>query len=385
MRHPIRTVLRKDKNEITAEERRSCGTACGLLGIALNAMLFAGKFFAGTISGSVAITADAFNNLSDAGSSVVSMAGFRLAAQKADSFHPFGHGRMEYVAGLIVSMLIILMGSELAQSGFEKIAHPQPINFSALSAVILIASIAVKFFMFFYNRVLGRRIESASMTATATDSISDTAATTAVLISSIVSQLSGYNIDGWCGAAVGLFIIYAGVRAAYETVSPLLGQRPSAEFVEEVRKIVTEQEGICGVHDIVVHNYGPECVMVTLHAEVPADGDILALHDGIDNAERELENRLGCTATIHMDPVVNDAETERLRAAALGAVKRIDRRFTIHDFRTAECDGGTKLIFDTLVPFGMKKSDEEINELITDAVSKATGCAAEIKVEQGYV
>lgn len=370
---------------MSAETRRRYGMACGLLGIILNALLFGGKLFAGTVSGSVAVTADAFNNLSDAGSSIVSMLGFKLAGQKADSFHPFGHGRMEYVAGLIVAMLIILMGTELTQSGLEKIADPQQVTFTAVTAVILLVSIAVKLFMFAYNRVIGKRIGSVSMLAASTDSISDTAATAVVLISSVVSYFTDLQIDGWCGTAVGLFIIYAGCRAAYDTVSPLLGQRPSSEFVDNVKKTVLAHREIEGVHDIVVHNYGPECVMVTLHAEVPSDGDILMLHDAVDAAERELEEKLGCIATIHMDPVVNDAETRRLRGKTAKAVKKIDGRITIHDFRVIECGGGKRLCFDALVPFGMKKSDEELASIISENAAAETGCEIDVKVEKGYV
>ena len=381
----IKNVLKSDPVSLSAETRRRYGMACGLLGIILNALLFAGKLFAGMLSGSVAVTADAFNNLSDAGSSIVSMLGFKLAGQKADSYHPFGHGRMEYVAGLIVAMLIVLMGAELAQSGLEKIAEPQQVTFTALTAVILSASIAVKLFMFAYNRVIGSRIGSVSMLAASTDSISDTAATAVVLISAVVSHFTGIQIDGWCGTAVGLFIIYAGCRAAYDTVSPLLGQRPSGEFVENVKKTVLAHREIEGVHDIVVHNYGPECVMVTLHAEVPAEGDILALHDAIDAAERDLEETLGCIATIHMDPVVNDADTRRLREETAEAVKRIDQRITIHDFRAADCSGGKRLSFDALVPFGMEKSDEELTSMIRDSAAAETGCEIVVKVEKGYV
>ncbi len=382
----IKKVLKSSSPaDLGADERRVCGIACGALGILLNVALFAGKLFAGTVSGSVAVTADAFNNLSDAGSSVVSMLGFKLAGQKADSYHPFGHGRMEYVAGLVVSMLIILMGVELTQTGIEKIAEPEQVTFSAVTAVILLVSIAVKLFMFLYNRVIGGKIGSVSMSAASADSLSDVAATTVVLISSIVSYYTGVIIDGWGGAAVGLFIIYTGCRAAYETASPLLGQKPSEEFVDSVRRIVLSHGAVTGVHDIVVHNYGPECVMVTLHAEVPADGDLLALHDDVDAAERDLEEELGCTATIHMDPVVNDAETQRLRSEIAEVVKTIDQRITIHDFRITDSDGDKKLVFDALVPFGMSKDDAELYTLIKDTVEKKTGYETEIKVEKGYI
>ena len=381
----VSVIWRKNNEDITPEQRRSCGVVCGVIGIVLNMLLFAGKLFAGTVSGSVAIISDAFNNMSDAGASAVSMLGFKLAGQKPDRFHPFGHGRMEYVAGLIVSMLIILMGAELMRTGIEKIVAPEPVSLTSVSAAILAASIAVKLFMYAYNRFIGKRIESVTMKAAAADSLSDVCATSVVLLSTAVSHFTGLDIDGWCGLAVALFILYAGCRAAYDTVSPLLGQKPSGEFVGRVKESVLSHSEIIGVHDIVVHNYGPECVMVTLHAEVPAQGDLLELHGAVDAAEKELEQELNCTATIHIDPVVNDEETREMRTAADRAVKDIDRRITIHDFRMSECRGKSRMEFDALVPFGMDKSDEELCESIKGAVLEETGLEAEVKVEKGFV
>lgn len=374
------------EKEITPEVRRKYGVLCGGTGIFLNVMLFLGKLFAGMVSGSVAVTADAFNNLSDAGSSIISMIGFKLAGQKPDSYHPFGHGRMEYVAGLIVSMLIILMGVELLKSGVGKIIHPEEVSISTVSVIILLASIAVKLYMYAYNRSVGNKIDSASMKATAIDSISDVCATTVVLGASVLGYFTNLNTDGWCGTAVALFILYAGGRAAYDTVSPLLGQKPSSEFVESVREKVLSHKEIMGVHDIVVHNYGPECVMVTLHAEVPADGDIMEMHDVIDETERELEDELNCIATIHMDPIVNDAATKRQRKITAAIVKEIDPRLTIHDFRMVDENGSKKVAFDVLAPFEFDKSDaeaaEEIKKLIEE---REKGVTADVKVEKGYV
>ena len=256
--------------------RRAYGVLCGCAGIALNLLLFAGKCLAGLISGSIAITADAFNNLSDAGASVVTLLGFKLAAQRPDRDHPFGHGRMEYVSGLVVSMVILLMGVELAKTSVEKILEPQPVEFSPLVAVILAVSIAVKLYMSHYNRAIGRKIGSASL------------ATTAVLLSTLAGHFWNVNIDGWCGAAVACFILWAGVKAAKETIDPLLGQPPSPEFVSQIQEIVLRHREITGIHDLMVHDYGPGRLFVSLHAEVPASGDILALHDVVDSAEREL-------------------------------------------------------------------------------------------------
>ena len=262
------------------------GTLCGVVGIFLNLLLFIGKFLAGVLSNSIAITADAFNNLSDAGSSVMTLIGFRLASQKPDLKHPFGHGRMEYLAGLGVSALILIMGVELLQTSVGKIIHPTDTEFSPLIGGILIVSILVKCYMAYYNRNVGRKIGSATIEATATDSLSDCVATGVVLLSGIIGHFTNLRIDGYCGALVGLFICYAGINAAKETINPLLGQAPEPEFVEQIQQIVMGyDENILGMHDLIVHDYGPGRRMISLHAEVPAGGDILKLHDEIDNLE----------------------------------------------------------------------------------------------------
>ena len=367
--------------------RRAYGVLCGCAGIALNLLLFAGKCLAGLISGSIAITADAFNNLSDAGASVVTLLGFKLAAQRPDRDHPFGHGRMEYVSGLVVSMVILLMGVELAKTSVEKILKPQPVEFSPLVAVILAVSIAVKLYMSHYNRAIGRKIGSAAMAATAADSLSDSLATTAVLLSTLAGHFWNVNIDGWCGAAVACFILWAGVKAAKETIDPLLGQPPSPEFVSQIQEIVLRHREITGIHDLMVHDYGPGRLYVSLHAEVPASGDILALHDVVDSAERELASELGCLATIHMDPVVSDdgltAET-RERVAAI--VRLIDPGITIHDFRMVPGPTHTNVIFDAVVPYGCPLSDQEVARRVQEGVRALDGnYFAVVEVEKSYV
>ena len=367
--------------------RRAYGVLCGCAGIALNLLLFAGKCLAGLISGSIAITADAFNNLSDAGASVVTLLGFKLAAQRPDRDHPFGHGRMEYVSGLVVSKVILLMGVELAKTSVEKILEPQPVEFSPLVAVILAVSIAVKLYMSHYNRAIGRKIGSAAMAATAADSLSDSLATTAVLLSTLAGHFWNVNIDGWCGAAVACFILWAGVKAAKETIDPLLGQPPSPEFVSQIQEIVLRHREITGIHDLMVHDYGPGRLYVSLHAEVPASGDILALHDVVDSAERELASELGCLATIHMDPVVSDdgltAET-RERVAAI--VRLIDPGITIHDFRMVPGPTHTNVIFDAVVPYGCPLSDQEVARRVQEGVRALDGnYFAVVEVEKSYV
>ena len=367
--------------------RRAYGVLCGCVGIGLNLLLFAGKFLAGLLSGSIAVTADAFNNLSDAGSSVVTLLGFKLAAQAPDKHHPFGHGRLEYVSGLVVSMAILLMGVELAKGSVEKILHPEPVTFSPLVAGILLCSICVKLYMSFYNRSVGRRIDSAAMSATAADSLSDTLATTAVLLSTLAGHFWNLQIDGWCGVVVACFILWAGVNAAKETIDPLLGQPPTPEFVREVQKLVLSFPEIIGIHDLIVHDYGPGRRIISLHAEVPADGNILVLHDVVDSAERELNASMGCLATIHMDPVEQDdgvtAET-RQRVAALVGI--IDPGISIHDFRMVPGHTHTNVIFDAVLPYDCPLPDREAAERIQTAVRALDGnYFAVVTVERGYV
>lgn len=345
--------------------RRAYGVLCGALGILLNILLFAGKFAAGFISGSIAITADAFNNLSDAGSSVITLVGFRVAGQKPDHDHPFGHGRFEYISGLLVSVIILLMGIELLQSSVTKILHPADLAFSPVILGILAASILVKGYMFLYNKSLGKKLNSAAMTATATDSLSDMLATAVVLISTLVSHFADVNVDGWCGVLVGLFICYAGYSAARDTVSPLLGQAPDQEFVRQVNAIVKTHKEVLGTHDLIVHNYGPDRLLISLHAEVSADGSILELHDVIDTIEHELRNTLNCQAVIHMDPVrVGDAETDRLKVLVRDILAEIDPQLTMHDFHIAAKSTHTNLIFDVVAPYGFRLTDAELKALI---------------------
>ena len=368
-------------------EREAYGILCGLVGICLNLLLSAGKFLAGTLSGSIAITADAFNNLSDAGSSLVTMVGFKLAGAKPDSKHPFGHGRIEYVSGLIVSAIILLMAFELLKTSVEKIIHPEEVDFSFAAILILAVSILVKLYMAFYNRRIGERIRSAAMRATSVDSFSDAAATGVVLVSAIVSKTAGIGIDGWCGAAVSIFIFYAGISAARETLNPLLGQPPEPEFVEEIERIVMEYKEIRGIHDLIVHDYGPGRVMVSLHAEVSAQGDILILHDVIDNAEQKIREKMKCEAVIHMDPVITrDPVALKLKQQVYELVRQIDEKMSIHDFRVVAGPTHTNLIFDVVVPFRYRMSDEEVEKIIEIKVREQMGTeyTTVIQVDKSY-
>lgn len=369
-----------------ADLRRGYGMLCGAVGIGLNLLLFGGKFLAGTLSGSIAITADAFNNLSDAGSSFVTLVGFHLAGQKPDVHHPFGHGRIEYLSGLAVSMLILLMGFELGRSSLDNILHPSPVDSSPLVLGILCVSIAVKLYMAFYNHTLGKKLSAPAMLATAVDSLSDSAATFAVLAATLVGQFSGVLIDGWVGLLVAALILWSGAKSAKETIDPLLGTPPTHEFVQRIRDLVMAHPGIIGIHDLIVHDYGPGRVMISLHAEVPATENVLDIHDEIDNVEKELQEKLGCEAVIHMDPIVTDdgvtAET-RQRVAAL--VRCIDDEISIHDFRMVSGATHTNLIFDAVVPFGFRLTDAQVAEKIKTAVRALDGTYyAVVHVERSY-
>lgn len=364
-----RIFIKDASNVQQPSVRQAYGILCGAVGIFLNLCLFAGKFIAGAVSNSIAITADAFNNLSDAGSSIITLIGFHMAGQKPDPDHPFGHGRIEYISGLLVSILIILMGFELLKSSFTKIIHPEDLAFSPVIIVILAASILVKCYMYFYNRQIGKKINSAAMSATAADSLSDSISTAVVLASTLTAHFSGLAIDGWCGLAVGLFICYSGFNAAKDTISPLLGQAPDREFVQQVNDIVMAHEGVLGIHDLIVHNYGPGRVLISLHAEVPADGNILTLHDMIDTIEHELRSTLSCHAVIHMDPIcVNDELTERLKKMVKGYLSEISDTLTMHDFRIVAGPTHTNLIFDVVTPYDFAMPDEELIKLINDKI-----------------
>ena len=367
--------------------RRAWGALCGFVGIGLNILLFAGKLAAGTLSGSIAITADAFNNLSDAGSSVVTLLGFRLAGKKPDAGHPFGHGRLEYVSGLIVAGLILLMGAELAKSSVDKILHPEAVTFSWLAAGILLASIGVKLYMYLYNRAVGKKIKSAAMSATAADSLSDTAATSAVLLAMVIGKLTDVQLDGWVGLVVALFILWSAVQAARDTISPLLGQAPDPMLVKEIESLVMAHDTVVGIHDLVVHDYGPGRCIISLHAEVPADEQVLELHDVIDNIEEELAQKLHCEAVIHMDPVVvGDPTVTALHQQVAALVKTIDPRITIHDFRMVPGQTHTNLIFDAVIPFDERLTRQQVAERIRQMVSEMEGdYRAVVKVENSYV
>lgn len=383
-----RFFIKDRTNYSDPEVRRSYGVLCGGLGIFLNILLFIGKFIAGAIAASVAITADAFNNLSDAGSSVVTLIGFKLSGQKPDPEHPYGHGRLEYISGLIVAMVIILMGFELLLSSIKKIAHPEDVTFSWLSLAILIASILVKAYMFFYNTATAKKIDSVAMKATAKDSLTDCIATLMALVAMIACRLWGIKIDGWCGALVSLFVLYSGLTAVKETISPLLGQPPSRELVEGIEQSVLAHEEILGIHDLMVHDYGPGRMIMSLHAEVPAEGSMIDLHDIIDNIERELKDKFSCEAVVHMDPVqTHDEQTAELKASVTEIIGKISPDLKMHDFRIVKGQTHTNVVFDVVVPFKFGLTDTQLIDRLSNAVKEAHGANfyTVVNIDRSYV
>ncbi|MDO4357901.1 MAG: cation diffusion facilitator family transporter [Clostridia bacterium] len=368
--------------------RQAYGMLSGAVGILFNALLCVGKLFAGVISGSIAITADALNNLSDAGSSVITLIGFKLAGKRPDPDHPFGHGRAEYITGLIISIVIILMGLELLKSSVEKILSPEAVEFSWLAVGILLVSILVKIYMWYYNRSLSKKLNSPAMAATATDSLSDTIATSAVLLGMITGRLTGWTVDGWCGVIVSVFILTAGYSAAKDTIAPLLGRTPDKEFIDDIEREVMSYPDIIGIHDLIVHDYGPGRQMISLHAEVPADGDMMQLHDTIDLAERSLHDKLNCAAVIHMDPVEKDNPIiAELKLELLTMLRgHLGDSVNIHDFRMVPGPTHTNLIFDVLIPHDCPLSEMAVSRMTQQFVEHMDGnYYAVVQIDRAYV
>lgn len=365
--------------------RRRCGTLSGGMGIALNLLLFLGKLLSGIFTGSIAVMADAFNNLSDAGSSVVTLIGFRMASRQADDDHPFGHGRMEYLSGFIVALAILLVGAELIKSSVEKIIRPEAVAFSPVAAAILIAAIAVKLWMFAFNRALGRGISSAAMAATATDSLTDAVATSVVLLGTLIAHFTQVRLDGWLGIVVAVFILRSGVGALKDTMDPLLGKSPDPKLVREIEEAVLAHPEVVGLHDLVIHDYGPGRSMMSFHAEVPATADVLAMHDAIDLLERELKGRFHIETVIHMDPIADDEATRQKKAQVEAIVASVDPRLHIHDFRMTSGPRHTNLIFDVVVPYRYPQTDEQARAALDTAIRAVLpDCYTVIEVDHSY-
>lgn len=365
--------------------RERYGTLAAAVGILSNIFLCIIKGLIGLFSGSIAVTADAVNNLSDAGSSVITLLAFKIAGKPADEEHPYGHARMEYISGMAVSFIIILLGLELMGSSFEKILHPEEVGVSALTYLVLIVSIAVKLWQGMFNRNLGKRISSEALQATAADSLNDVFSTGAVLLSTLVYQFTAIPIDGWVGMLVAIFITVSGVKLIMETGSPLLGQAPDPQMVRELEEKITAYDGVIGIHDLQVHNYGPGRVFATVHAEVPANRDILVSHDIIDNIEREVGHEMNLNLVIHMDPVVTDDERlNQLHAQVQQIVVGIDSNLSMHDFRAVFGPTHTNLVFDVVVPPGFSVSDSELSRRIEQQVQTLGSYFCVITVDHNY-
>ena len=360
----IKTFIKNYKQTEDVVVRENYGKLSGIVAIICNLFLFSFKLFAGIISGSISITADALNNLSDMGSAVIVLFGFHLAAKPADPDHPYGHGRIEYVSAFIVSGLILVVGFELLKSSVNKILHPESIVFTALSVVILAASIIVKLLLYFFNNNLAKRISSKALKATAQDSLNDALTTLAILVSVIVMIAAKINIDAYIGLAMSLFILYSGIKTAKETLDPLLGEPLDRETALAIEKEIMSFDGFLGIHDLVPHNYGPGRCFASVHVEVPADTDIILCHEQIDLCEKLVAEKLGITLTIHMDPVETDNEKlNEAKSKILEEILKIDPRLSIHDFRmTPKSDVQTNLIFDVVLPLGFPLSNRELKE-----------------------
>jgi len=375
------------ENADTKLQRKIYGYVCGGVGIILNLVLFALKLFIGFISSSIAITADAFNNLTDAGSSVISLFGFILSGQKADREHPFGHGRIEYIAGTFISVAIIFVGVELLRSSVGKIFHPTEFVFNKFVVIVLLFSILVKLYMAYYNRRCGKKIQSASLLAVATDSVSDAIATGAILLSGIFMYFTNIQIDGYAGLVVSLLIIKSGIDAVIQTSSPLLGGTPDREFVKKVEEIVRQSPETVGIHDLVVHDYGPDKIFVSLHMEVDGSKEIFLLHDATDLVEKRISEELGCEAVIHMDPIdVNNPILKELYSTLQKRLDIVCPEGNVHDLRIVPGPTHTNVIFDLIVPaerfFAKDKISAELEKCITEIDENYF---AVITVETSYI
>ncbi len=383
----IRLFVGKNKDVTDPAVRQKYASVSGFTGIAVNILLFIGKLVLGIIAGSLAIIADAFNNIMDAGSSVVTLIGFRMAGKPVDKEHPLGHGRIEYVSAFIVDVLIILVGFELLTSSFEKILAPTLPNVGNVTLILLAAAILVKLWLFFFYRKIGNTISSAAIKGAAFDSLSDCIATLLVLVSAIVARVSNVGIDGYAGVLVAAFILFTGVKAAKETIDLLLGSPPSKEFIDGIYEYSKNYPSVIGIHDVMVHDYGPGRQIVSFHAEVPADSDINHAHEEIDQMERDMHEAFGCIVTVHLDPVVtNDPFVDEMRTLAAQAAKAVDPEFSIHDFRMTIGETSFNLIFDLVIPTDCKLSAPEAEKAVVEYIKeRKPNCFCVIRVEHPFV
>lgn len=383
----IRIFAGNNPDVTDVKVRGRYASIAGFTGIILNILLFIGKLVLGIFAGSVAIIADAFNNISDAGSSVVTLIGFRLAAKPVDKEHPLGHGRLEYISGFIVDMLIILVGFELLTSSFDKIINPTLPTVGTATLIILGAAILIKLWLFFFYRKIANVINSSSIKAASFDSLSDCAATFLVLVSALIARFFNVAIDGWAGILVATFILFTGGKAAKETIDLLLGSPPDRDFIQSIHQFVKGYPQIIGIHDVMVHDYGPGRQIVSFHAEVPSDSNINVAHEEVDKLERDMHEKFGCIVTVHLDPIVtNDPFINQVRIVAENAAKTIDKDFSIHDFRMTVGERSFNLIFDLVIPADCKISESDAERLVVEEIRKTyPNCFCVVKVEHPFV
>lgn len=384
----LKLFIKDYKNVSNQKVRMKYGILSGCVGIVLNVVLCLMKFFVGSLTGSIAITADAVNNLSDAGSSAVTVFGFKMAGKPADKDHPFGHGRIEYITAMIVSFIILFMGAELAIQSVKKIRTPEDVRFSAVGAIIIAVSILGKLWLAFFNKKLGKRIDSPAMTAVVADSLSDIAATSVTLIALILSNFfPSLHIDGWLGILVACFVLKAGLDIFRDTLSSLIGTPPSKELVEEIKNKILSYDHVSGIHDLIMHNYGPDHFFATVHVEIPSDIDVMVGHDIIDNIENDIKKEMGIDLTIHYDPlVVNNERVEELRQMTEKIVKGISPDLSIHDFRVIDGPMHTNLIFDVVIPYVFSQSANDVISEITLKISEVNSSYfTVIKAEHSFV
>ncbi len=365
----LKLFIKGERNYGDPACRSACGKLAGLVGIGCNVLLFLIKLLAGLLSGSVSVMADAINNLSDASSSLVTLLGFKLSERPADDDHPYGHGRIEYLSGLIVAAMILVIGVELVKSSVEKILHPEATAFTWLTIAILLASIAIKLWLASFCRKVGKSIHSATLEATAADSRNDVISTLAVLLAGVLTMIFDWKIDGYVGLAVAAFILYSGVGIIKETINPLLGMAPDPEMVNMIADTVLSYEGILGIHDLIVHDYGPGRQFASVHVEMDYKQDPMVSHDRIDDIEREFRQKHHMQLVIHYDPIVTDSEElNHMRALVESEIQAVDQRLSIHDFRMVIGPGHTNLIFDLAIPFDLESRQKELKAQIDKRV-----------------
>ncbi len=384
----VKVFIKDYKNTENAKVRTRYGILSSLVGIACNVLLFLTKLIIGMLINSISVMADAFNNLSDAASSIISFIGVKLAERPADKEHPFGHGRFEYISALAVAFIILQVGFQLFKSAFDKVLHPEEMTYQPILIGILVLSVLVKIWMSLFNRKLGRRINSTVMLATSADSRNDVLVTSATIISTLFVAWTGINIDGYIGLLVSLFVMYAGFNIAKDTLEPLLGQAVERDVYQKITAMVESYEGICGTHDLIIHNYGPTHRMATIHAEVPNDIGFEHAHETIDRIERDVLEKLDIFLVIHMDPIeVNDITVTEKKAMVLGIIQKLEEKASIHDFRIVNGEHQINLIFDLVIPYSYSKEEEQklLSKIVEEVRNRDPRYQCIITMENSFI